>query len=160
MSEVEIPALCLRFEVPGIPGKKGSWRAMEGRNGGRAFMVPMDKKLIPWSKRVAAAAALAMGWRQPIAGPVKCQIAYRLPRPQYHFGKGKLTAHVPLPQFAKAYPIMRTADLDKMDRAMLDAMSKLVYVDDCQVVELHAVKFFVDGREPPSVSVHIDEVES
>lgn len=51
-------------------------------------------------------------------------------------------------------------DLDKTQRNCHDAMSKLAFVDDSQIIDIHASKRYCDGDEPPGLTVIITKVIS
>lgn len=114
------------FNVDGDVAKKGSVRTFV--RGRRAIMVPMDLKLAPWTKRVMIAATKARGLRPLLDGAVEVRATFTMRRPHDHYLRGVLRDTAP------ELPILRTGDLDKMARALLDAMSGVIYVDDSQVV--------------------------
>jgi len=95
------------------------------------------KWLTPWRSSVAAAAALAMDEREALIGPVRLELAFRVQRPHGHYGTGRNADK--LRPSAPAVPITNP-DLDKLVRAVLDALTGIVYRDDAQVVELEVVK--------------------
>ena len=101
--------------------------------------------LIPWRDNVRAAALGVNDY--PAAkrsfgdAAVKVSIAFTFARPKAHFGTGrnKLT----LRSAANPYPSHAIGDIDKLVRAILDALTDAgVWNDDSQVVELHAFKVF------------------
>lgn len=57
-------------------------------------------------------------------------------------------------RFTLATPATRPPDLDKLTRAVLDALTGIVWVDDRQVVALHSTK--VQGATP-GVDVTVTE---
>jgi len=77
----------------------------------------------------------------PLSGPLKVQLVFSFPRPQVHFThSGDLRPGAPV-----YYD--RVADVDNLVKFALDAMIGYVYIDDCQVMELHAVKRYSEGRQ-------------
>jgi crossover junction endodeoxyribonuclease RusA len=118
----------ITFHVPGVPAPQGSGTA---RSSGRKHWVDTGahdpkKPLGQWRALVSLAAHQAMAGRPPIAGPVVVAAIFTMPRP-------------------KSYPKKRWAatskpDKDKLERAMLDSMSKIVFVDDSQVVSSRTSK--------------------
>lgn len=44
-------------------------------------------------------------------------------------------------------------DLDKLQRAVLDALKGVLYADDCQVQTIRAVKYFTPGGETSGVEI-------
>ncbi len=123
------------FEVVGQPATQGSMRAFVPRPGARPIVVPdKPKKLQYWRQLVAHQA------RQVYRGPllteaVAVTLAFGLVRPQGHYGTGR-NASV-LKKSAPPFPINRTSkDVDKLARGVLDALSKVLWQDDCQVQSL------------------------
>jgi crossover junction endodeoxyribonuclease RusA len=137
----------IRFLVPGLPQPKGSSRAYV--RGGRAIVVPDNKvPLGAWTERVAIVA------RQSAVpcheGPVTVALCFRLSRPQSHFGAKGVKPSAP------NYPAKKP-DVDKLARAVLDALTGVAYRDDAQVVTVVASKIFAGHEEPAGVVVEIGE---
>jgi Holliday junction resolvase RusA-like endonuclease len=97
------------------------------------------------------------GWKQAITAEVAphvtgelatCAVSiaatFYVARPAYHFGTGRNAGR--LKPSAPAFPVKRSGgDLDKLARALLDALTGIVYRDDSQVVELDLRKRFADS---------------
>ena len=153
----------LVFDVFGTPAPQGSKKAFARTNKttGKTTVSLVESagdRLKEWRSEVHAAAMVAKvqaGWA-PVNGPVMVEIMFYLPRPKAHYGSGR-NAGV-LKDWVPAVPTTRP-DGDKLARAVLDALtSAAVYVDDSQVVDLHASKRFADGREPgASITVWVPE---
>lgn len=143
----------IRFEVRGAPEPQGSKTAFVVGKPPRQRAVVVDKApkdLRAWRNAVAVAA-------QPIApspvwvGPVGVRLTFRLPRPKSeptHRGRGRL--RVPIDTWPDRRP-----DVDKLARAVLDALTGIVFGDDSQVVVLVATKNWGD----PGLTVEIWRVE-
>ena len=71
----------------------------------------------------------------PVDGPWCVRVAFRKARPAGHYAKDGTV----LPRFVNATPDRRP-DIDKLARAVLDALTMRVWRDDGQVIELHASK--------------------
>lgn len=116
----------LSFFVPGLPISQGSMRLV-GRRTGRARVVH-DKgaALVAWRRLVARAARQST--RQSFAhqAPVELALTFVLPRPS---------------TVRRAEPATRP-DLDKLIRAVLDAATGVLWVDDGQVVGIVARKVY------------------
>jgi len=114
--------------VPGVPVPQGSMRS----RGNRPMGHDNADKLKPW--RAVVAFHANEGWRD---GPtdaavlVECTFAFR--RPRGHYGTGRNAG-----QLKASAPVYKTSapDLDKLVRAVLDALTGVVFVDDKQVVDL------------------------
>jgi Holliday junction resolvase RusA-like endonuclease len=132
----------LAIAVHGIPVPQGSLRAF-ARNG-HAWATSDNPATRPWKAAVTAEAAQVVersGLPCPAFGrePVRVTVTFRLPRPKGHFGARGLLPSAPT--FPAAKP-----DLDKLARAVLDALTGIVWRDDAQVVELDVAKRYADGE--------------
>lgn len=125
-----------RFFVEGIPiqqGSKAPWGAEVNA-----------KTLRPWQrevKRVATEQQLDV-----LDCPVFVSLEFFFPRPKSHFTKKGLRPN------ASQY-VTRTPDLDKLARAVLDALGEVAYVDDRKVSVLVCSKRYAHGK--PGVEVCI-----
>lgn len=137
----------LVFSVPGVPCPQGSKRAfiIKGKDGKlHAPMIESSKGVKPWRALISLAARDAMreqgcvGWFKK--EPVNLALFFYFSRPKSLSKKQK--HHVVRP------------DLDKLCRAVLDAMKGIVYGDDGQVGSILANKGYgtnemqVEVREP------------
>lgn len=59
----------------------------------------------------------------------------------------------PVAVFFDVHRPRRRGDLDNILKAVLDAMNGVAYLDDDQVVEIHAVRY--DDKRAPRVEVHV-----
>jgi crossover junction endodeoxyribonuclease RusA len=73
---------------------------------------------------------------------VRVTLAFYLPRPQSL--PKRVTAHVKAP------------DLDKLTRAVFDALTGVVFHDDAQVVDLVATKRYACAGDPPRVDIRVE----
>jgi crossover junction endodeoxyribonuclease RusA len=115
------------FWVDGLPQTQGSARAFVCN--GRAIVTSTNKALKPWRAAVAET-AIANGWTgaELLDGPVAVSTVFVLQRLASHFGAKGLKASAP------AFPHTSGGDLDKLERAIFDALTGLVYRDDRRVV--------------------------
>lgn len=122
--------------VDGIPAAQGSKRHV---GGGR--MIETSKRLPAWRKAISAAAVDAHWHLHPILNePVRVVLGFVMPRPQYHFTARGLRENAPTHHD-------KTPDLDKLCRAVLDALTHAgVWRDDAQVAALEASKGY--GASP------------
>jgi len=136
------------FTVPGRPLSKGSMRPVTSKTTGKVFLKPSNPNLKLWTSDVKAFAAQA--WKDVLTdGPVWLDLLYRFSRPKSHYGTGK-NASVLKPGAPK-HPIGRP-DIDKLERAVLDALTGVVYRDDSQVVSVFQTKEY-DKRDELRVVV-------
>lgn len=130
----------VKFFVAGNPVTQGSMRAFMPK--GAKFPVVTHEKgpeLKQWRAMVAGAAFDAFGVDNIHHGPLRVSVVFYLQRPQSHYGRHGLLPSAP------AYPIKKP-DLDKLERAIGDALKGVIYVDDSQVIDWHVVKRF--GERP------------
>jgi crossover junction endodeoxyribonuclease RusA len=133
----------LTFTTHGTPVPQGSHRLIGNR------VIP-DKRLVAWRALVTADAVTAaeeQDW-DTHDGPVVLRLTFWLPAPQ-----------------RRRWPVPAVKpDLDKLTRAVGDALSPRdpalrVLTDDSRVVELHATKHYADHHHPAGVHVQIGTIE-
>lgn len=130
----------LSFYVPGDPVPQGSTRAF-ARNG-RAFTTDDPSGRIErWRGdiRTAARETMAREWGGdlvPATGSVTADLMFRIRRPRSHFLP--VNSRRPEPVLRSTAPlfVLGSPDLDKLTRAVLDALTGVLYDDDSQVVSL------------------------
>lgn len=76
-------------------------------------------------------------------GPVVLTVTFRLPRPQ----------SLPKRQLHHT----KKPDLDKLVRCTNDALTGVLYIDDAQIVDLHARKTYVAIGAAPSAHITVEE---
>lgn len=134
----------ISFIVPGKPCTQGS-KDQFGREA--------NKRLPGWRSdaRDAARQALAGHTDWPMDAPMTVSLAAFHQRPKHHTvaGRGKIVK-----DSAPAHP-GRVGDLDKIARALLDAMTGIAWNDDDQVVRIHADKLYSDLNRSPRLTVTI-----
>lgn len=140
------------FTVPGQPIPKGSMRGFVPAGTRRAYLTANNRATLkPWETRITSAAREAWDG-EPSAGPIFVTLVFRFARPKSHYGTGRNADE--LKASAPRYPIGRRNDIDKLERAMLDGMTGVVFGDDGQVVRVTTHKLY--GR--PSVDVRVWEL--
>lgn len=125
----------IEFFVPGEPIPQGSLKAFMVN--GQARVVPDNKRTEPWRKSVARAAA---GLFQLSEGPAAVELEFVMPR----------TKSMPK-SFTRAHTVR--PDVDKLERAILDALTGVVWKDDSQVVSLRAGKRYARVGEEPGARI-------
>lgn len=88
----------------------------------------------------------------PWAGPVSLRACFVFPRPKHHLRTGKREGEVKenAPGWKTSAP-----DLDKLVRALGDALTGIVYRDDAQIVDLGVTKIY---GQNPGVTVRLKAV--
>jgi len=144
----------LRYWVAGEPIPQGSKRAWYDDKHKRVHMTEdAGVRHTTWRWELATAARLAMnaaGLTEPYWQPVYISLNFASHRPSSHYGTGRnaQTLKPSAPDFPAKVP-----DIDKLTRAVLDSMTSIVWVDDAQVVRLHATKGFVHRWQEQGVSI-------
>lgn len=154
----------IAFTVLGRPQPAGSKRAFAVRKGGvptgRVAITDDAKKSRPWKQEVAGAARIAFyedaGHRRPSAlltGPVTVRVEFFFARPKGHYGTGR-NARV-VKASAPDFPAVKP-DIDKLSRAVMDALTGVVWRDDAQVVTKLATKRY---GTPERCEIAVRELE-
>ena len=126
----------IRFQVRGLPVPQGSTRAWVLH--GKPVITSSAKGLNTW-RRLVADVAQDYAPTEPWEGPVGIELHFGIPKPKS------------APKKKRVWPDKRP-DLDKLTRAVLDALTYVVFADDSQVVELQASKDY--GAPGVAVEVH------
>ena len=114
----------ITFQVHGLPIPQGSTRAWVVN--GKPIITSSAKGLSVW-RRLVADVAQNYAPREPWEGPVGIELHFGLPKPKS------------APKRKRVWPDKRP-DLDKLTRAVLDALTYVVFADDSQVIEIRASK--------------------
>jgi Holliday junction resolvase RusA-like endonuclease len=144
----------ITFSVLGQPVPQGSKRGFA--RGGKVVMLEMGKNLQPWRQEIAVVASQHMGSESPWLGPIRVKLTFFIPRPKGHYGTGRnaTTLKASAPRFPISSP-----DLDKLTRAVLDALTGIAYRDDAQVHSLDTMKLYADDHYAGVVAEVIHRVQ-
>lgn len=133
------------FTVYGVPIPKGSAKAFMPRGARFPVVTHDNKKTKPWQQLVADGASQALrGAGVMMTGPVFLRVTFFLPRPKS------------LPKSTTAH--LKKPDLDKLVRAVKDALTKVIWQDDSQVTQLNAWKYYAAPGESPRAVIHVVSV--
>jgi crossover junction endodeoxyribonuclease RusA len=130
--------LTVTFRAAGIPAPKGSVKAFLPPGWSRPVLTSDAKGLRGWAAVVRSEAQRHVHALYP--GAVACWLDFALPRPKALPKRGT-KPHVSRP------------DVDKLARAILDALTGVAWPDDSRVIELHATKRYARLLEQPGVIV-------
>lgn len=86
----------------------------------------------------------------PLTGPLRVDLVFVLPRHSNMFWKKK-----PTPR----YWATEKPDRDNLDKAVMDALKGLTWLDDCQVCDGRIRKVRAAGDEPPHVEIEIRQLD-
>ena len=130
-------SITVDFWVRGLPQTQGSVRAILPRGSKHPVVIhDRSKELAQWRAGITQQAADAMrarGQSQLLEGPLQVRLEFFLQPPAGH------ALRTPRQQWQWSAP-WRRPDLDKLQRAVLDALVGVLFSDDGQVVQLAAVK--------------------
>ena len=115
--------------VKGDPVTQGSFNPIISKSTGRAVIF-QTSKLKAWRDTVAQEAAISVRKIGVQTGPVMIWLQFMIQATQIEMRRGEIT----LESAAKK------PDADKLERAVLDALSGVYYKDDAQVIDLVAQK--------------------
>lgn len=123
----------LKFTVHASAAPQGSKRHV-----GNGIMIESSKRVKPFRQDVKFAALDAKPPDWKMDGPFRIEVFFQFIRPKSHFtSKGALTKSAP------SYPTGRNVgDIEKLLRAVHDALSEVLFTDDSQVVECHCYKLY------------------
>jgi len=139
MASGTLVASRVEFTVLGKPAPQGS-KTVGSSSSGRRFVREDNPATAPWK---------ATGL---LAGPLRLRVVFVFPRPAAHFGTGRNQGR--LKPSAPLYCPTRP-DLDKLLRAVGDALTGVVFRDDAQLVRVEAEKHY---GEPPCAHVLVEEL--
>ena len=128
--------------VEGVPVPQGSMKYI-----GNGRMISDNPKLAAWREKIRCAPVPDLSSKHwPTTRPVAVELTFRMPRPKGHYGTGRNAGTIKA-RYADAVPAVRP-DLDKLCRAVLDAITGGLIKDDGQVVKLSTVKRYATTTEP------------
>jgi crossover junction endodeoxyribonuclease RusA len=129
--------------VAGRPAPQGSKRAFRAPSGA-VVMTESSPRLRPWREDLRAACLDDRG--RPVTylpGAVAVRLEFVMPRPT-----GTPKGRTP--------PAIRRPDIDKLERAVLDAITSAgLWDDDSCVVDIHNTKRLAEIGETPGVHIRV-----
>lgn len=143
----------LQFFVAGHPKAQGSMRSFKHSKTGR-IVTPQNPKVKDWRRTIGYRAAELMHGTPLFEGPLRVETVFWLLRPKNHYRTGS-NSHL-LKGTAPDYPHGNVGDGDKLTRAVWDALTGVVWADDCQVVEWVGKKKY---NQSPGVMVTVETME-
>lgn len=135
------------FDVRGHPTPKGSTTRMPNGATLPAGTTESRKRMGQWRDDVKQAAMIAMGEKPPMTGPVRLFVEFALMPPR-----------TGIPKYKWGWlPHTKKPDVDKLLRALNDALTGVVWRDDSQVCVCAINKVYAwDGRT--GATVDVDEI--
>lgn len=156
----------ITFTVYGKPEPAGSKKSLvplnrhgqpyRRQNGGVVVStVDTNKNAKGWKAIVSLEARKAMldaGLHELLSGPISFRLAFFVQRPKSHYGTGRNAGQ--LKASAPKYPTVKP-DVLKMARGVEDALTKVVWHDDSQIVRESLGKDYGE----PRVEIEIEELQ-
>ena len=141
--------MTLAFTVYGVAMSKGNHRAVQPKGMKFPVITETNRSVASWQQLVAEGASRAIaqlpeGERVLLASGVRVTIAYYLPRPKKFHKRGVFVHHATKP------------DVDRLQRAILDALTAVAYHDDKQVTEIIAGKYYAGVDAPARVDIAVE----
>ena len=141
--------MILQFQVFGVAQSKGNHKAYQGRGMHFPIITESNRSVASWQQLVAEAASHAMQQRpieqrRLLTAGVRVSLAFYLPRPKKWHKRGVFVPHCTRP------------DVDRLTRAVLDALTHVAFQDDKQVTELVAGKYYADVDGAARVDVRVE----
>lgn len=141
--------MTLAFTVFGVPTTKGNHRALHVKGMKFPIITETNRKVASWQQLVAEGASRAINERPEhdralLASGVRLTIAFYLPRPKKFNKRGVFVHHLTKP------------DVDRLERAILDALTAVAYHDDKQVTEIVTGKYYAAVDAPAHVDIAVE----
>lgn len=137
----------LVFFFHGDPRGKGRPRLSTRGGFARAFTDPKTRQ---YEQSIAREAALVLGSRKPLEGPLSVSVQLRLQVPASMSKRQRARV------LAGEEAYLGRIDVDNGAKAVLDAMNGVVWADDKQIVRLWITK---EPHEKPGVTVIVRALE-
>lgn len=144
--------MTLRFTTYGKSEPQGSGKAILSKSTGRPMFKVDNPKLEGWRRDVAITARIAISDAWPGApaplfdGPIALDATFYLPRPK----------DLQRPKWAGVdVPHTKKPDLDKLTRAVKDALRFVVYADDSQVTDVTVRKRYCAAGDLPRADITV-----
>ena len=95
----------------------------------------------------------AVDYEAPSEKPIGMQIGFFMPRPKSHYGTGKNSGIL-----KKSSPCQHTKkpDIDNLIKFVLDCSNRILWRDDCQVIEITSFKVY---SENPRTEITWGDIE-
>jgi len=121
--------------IPGRPYPKGSMKAVPSKSTGHIIMIPSSKHTKTWQRKMEK--ALTAYWPHsiiPIGTRVIISATFFFHRPKNHWmtSRGQAIPFLRTKAPGDPYGSKTIGDEDKLMRCVFDALTGIVYDDDCQ----------------------------
>lgn len=141
----------IRFTVPGEPVPQPRQRHRITGRGPKAFVqnyTPAKHPVNDYKQAIQKAAAEVFDG-DPVDAPLLLEVVFIFPRQAIKCWKTK-----PMPRYLH----QQKPDIDNLLKALKDALTKIVWKDDCQVCKVSAIKWRAAGDEEPRTEITIKPI--
>lgn len=159
----------LEFFVPGEPVTQGSKRTFVNKKTGKPVVNPKtgmpiivddnSKKLHNWRSTVGWYAKQAFGRECLLPDPIRFVVTFWRERRKGDFRTRDGQISKLLRDTAEAFPRPKP-DTFKLCRAVEDALTGVIWLDDSQICDHHIFKRYCRGIEQPGVHVVIETMDN
>lgn len=139
----------ISFSVPVVPMSQPRQRHRIAKNdAGKQYVrnYTSERAPIQTFKATVRMAAQQAYQGPPLEGPLRCDLEFVFPRPSGLIWKTK-----PMPRL----PHSKRPDRDNLDKAVMDALKSLLWLDDAQVCDGRIQKWIAAGNEQPHVVITV-----
>jgi crossover junction endodeoxyribonuclease RusA len=134
----------ISFTIVGNPTPKGSLTRMPNGAMLQAGTANSRKRFSEWRTDIRDASLIAMNGRNPSNSAIRLMVEFALPYPTSSVRKYQMGW----------LPCVKKPDVDKLLRALMDGMTKVVWRDDSQVIYVTVNKVYAwQGTTGATVSV-------
>lgn len=141
------------FYAQGKPAPQGS-KKVHRYIKGRAILGESSAAVAPWRAVVAGHARRLQPDQWHAKLPVSLTLTFVFARPKAHFrANGNLKENAP------QHCVTRIGDLDKLCRAVCDALTGIAYDDDSQVFSINAERRYATASESPGALITITTID-
>ena len=141
----------IRVVIPGVPVAQPRQRHRVVTVGDRSFAqnyTPQDSPVTAFKAAVRIAAGSARQG-EPLAGPLRCDMTFVLPRPKALTKKRGDNPRAWAP---------KKPDVDNLFKSVADALNGQLWADDSQIVSASIRKVFAAADEQPQTIVEVVEL--
>jgi crossover junction endodeoxyribonuclease RusA len=134
----------ISFQVVGNPTPKGSLTRMPNGAMLPAGTAASRKRFSEWRTDIRDAALVAMGERNPSHSPIRMTCEFALPYPTSSVRKYQMGW----------LPAVKKPDVDKLLRALMDGLTRVVWHDDSQVIYVTVNKVYAwEGTTGATINI-------
>jgi crossover junction endodeoxyribonuclease RusA len=126
--------------VVGRPRPQGSLRTLLPLRGSKPITIASDPKVYDYRHDIQSAWLRAYKDEPPLKGPVLAHLTFVFARPASHYLPANSKRPAPVLRAEAPTYYAKKPDLDKLVRAVGDALTGFAYTDDCQIAQGHAAK--------------------